>query len=573
MLYQQINMLNNDIMDLTMNLIKKQRKRNRNVSNIINIKTQSKMISKKRHKKGSIPDTTKNDMDLSMNPINRNKNISNITKVPQLDEQYSKFYRLNQLLKSTDSEEHRQKLLKGSLSAISQSFQKLNNNVEKELKIHKRINQTAINQIDQQILTLSQQKKQLKIEMSEFNKAINDKIDLLLSHKTFIDKILIKYKSAIQNKFQISQIPWPFKDDNDDDDDDYNIHDNDGHDSDDDDDEDNEDNIDDNKDNDDNDDHKMKPKDNYICNFCGHYAIDSNELNSHLVKHEKKNHQILSSSQWKDQLIKVIEEYSFCVNDYEEKILHQMLKSQKPLLPPSKPINPNKIYNINPQNINNLIHNENVLKNYYKSTKKYPNTKSSGEVMMEFFQLNKKLDFRDEDGRYLKAVITAIDVNEQTESAKVLIHFEGFPNTYNVWINISTQHQRFAVYGSISDRKSINRQCMQYIKLKPGNISNYFLEVRPLHLYNINKNKNTQDYDKYLNWYPAKIVLLEPPKMNPITNKLEIPSAQVKCVLYKYCYETNKWFEPSQTEANVYWVHLDNDEECQSMNTRWNLDK
>ena len=71
-------MLNNDIMDLTMNLIKKQRKRNRNVSNIINIKTQSKMISKKRHKKGSIPDTTKNDMDLSMNPINRNKNISNI---------------------------------------------------------------------------------------------------------------------------------------------------------------------------------------------------------------------------------------------------------------------------------------------------------------------------------------------------------------------------------------------------------------------------------------------------------------------------------------------------------------
>ena len=43
--------------------------------------------------------------------------------------------------------------------------------------------------------------------------------------------------------------------------------------------------------------------------------------------------------------------------------------------------------------------------------------------------------------------------------------------------------------------------------------------------------------------------------------------------MYKYCYETNKWFEPSQTEANVYWVHLDNDEECQSMNTRWNLDK
>ena len=114
---------------------------------------------------------------------------------------------------------------------------------------------------------------------------------------------------------------------------------------------------------------------------------------------------------------------------------------------------------------------------------------------------------------------------------------------------------------------------MQYIKLKPGNISNYFLEIRPLHLYNINKNKNTQDYDKYLNWYPAKIVLVEQPKMNPITNKLEIPSAQVKCVLYKYCYETNKWFEPSQREANVYWVHLDNDEECQSMNTRWNLDR
>ena len=57
-----------------------------------------------------------------------------------------------------------------------------------------------------------------------------------------------------------------------------------------------------------------------------------------------------------------------------------MLESQGPLLPPSKPINPNKIYNINPQNINNLIYNMRRLKNYYKSTKKYPNTKSSGEV-------------------------------------------------------------------------------------------------------------------------------------------------------------------------------------------------
>ena len=141
-------------------------------------------------------------MDLSKNPINRNKNISNITKVPQLDEQYSKFYRLKQLLKSTNSEEHRQKLLKGSLSAISQSFQQLNDNVEKELKIQTRINRTAINQIDQQILALSQQKKQLKIEMSEFNKAINDKIDLLLSHKTFIDKVLIKYKGVQKTNFK-----------------------------------------------------------------------------------------------------------------------------------------------------------------------------------------------------------------------------------------------------------------------------------------------------------------------------------------------------------------------------------
>ena len=104
----------------------------------------------------------------------------------------------------------------------------------------------------------------------------------------------------------------PFKDYFDvDDDHDFIIFDIDCNDCDDDDDEDNDGNIDDNTDNDNDDDHKMKPNDNYICNFCGHYAIDSNELNSHLIKHEKKNHQILSSSQWKDQLIKIIEEYSF----------------------------------------------------------------------------------------------------------------------------------------------------------------------------------------------------------------------------------------------------------------------
>ena len=43
------------------------------------------------------------------------------------------------------------------------------------------------------------------MDMGEFNKNGNNKIDELESHKTFIDKVLIKYKELRQKDFKINQ--------------------------------------------------------------------------------------------------------------------------------------------------------------------------------------------------------------------------------------------------------------------------------------------------------------------------------------------------------------------------------
>ena len=44
--------------------------------------------------------------------------------------------------------------------------------------------------------------------MGEFNKNGNNKIDELESHKTFIDKVLIKYKELRQKDFKINQLSY-----------------------------------------------------------------------------------------------------------------------------------------------------------------------------------------------------------------------------------------------------------------------------------------------------------------------------------------------------------------------------
>ena len=89
------------------------------------------------------------------------------------------FSSLQRLIKGTDSDEKTQHLLQGALSAISESYKTSIAEIHKMIKQQKRIIQTAIKNIDEQMFALSQQKKQFKIELSEFNKDGNIKIDEL----------------------------------------------------------------------------------------------------------------------------------------------------------------------------------------------------------------------------------------------------------------------------------------------------------------------------------------------------------------------------------------------------------
>ena len=337
----------------------------------------------------------------------------------------------------------------------------------------------GINNINQEMLALSHQKKELQNEMSQFNKRGNEKIKELFKYQMFFNKLLIKYKQAVNNKF--------------------------------------------------------------------------------LVTHENINNQVISSKQWKDSLIDLIKQCPMRLQDYQNQVLHEMLKSKGPLLPPSNPVNPSKIYGT-PHDVHSHKHNLNVLNNYHKSTTtSYPSIMNPGEITYRYFKIGEKCDYRDLEGRYLPVVIKAIDFDDNRKSPKLGITYEGWGVQYDVWSVVKVHYQRFAVYESISKRESINRKCMKNIKC------GQLLEIKPIHLYNDRKSKNIDNAEQYLQWYPAKVI------------SKDENSAQIKCVLYKYCQQNNQWSLPEYKYCNqinkmrwfgdIYWVHLDNNKECQPMNT------
>lgn len=461
------------------------------------------------------------DIDIIIKPTNTSS-----PKIPQNTKSPSYHFKKFIKEKSNDSEEDIHNLLQIALSTISKSYQEGISSIDKQLKIQKQRSEPTINEIDRQIFALSQQKKELKIEMAQFNKDANNKIDLLLSHQSFINRLLNKYEESIKNGFLISDKSYTNDDNND-----------------------------------------------YVCNHCGYSAMNEHDLNSHLIINNHEKSFILSSSEWKYCLIKIIGHYSNHLQEYQNQVLHQMLQSKEPLLKPSKPVNPQKIYHIPHYDVlQNYNHNKNVLQNYHKSTTTYPPTMTSQEVMRKFVKHEQKIDYRDYEGRYLIAKIKAIDYDNKRKSTKVGITYLEWENKWNVWSIINIQNERFAEYRSISKRKSINRKCMKYIKITTQGPWGEPLEVRPIHLYNDAKNKNMPNPDQYLQWYPAKVILNDwhPDEK---TKKIKIQSAQVKCVLYKYCEQNDRWILPPYCKekqkwlGHVYWVHLDNDKECQPMNT------
>ena len=379
---------------------------------------------------------------------------------------------------SNDSEEKSEKLLQAALTTISNSYQEGINNITKQLQKEQKTNDIGLNNINQEILALSHQKKELQNEMSQFNKKGNQKINELFKYQIFFDKLLIKYKQAINNKF--------------------------------------------------------------------------------LVTHQNINNQVISSKQWKHYLIELIKQYPMRLQDYQNQVLHEMLKSKEPLLPPSNPVNPSKIYGT-PHDVHSHNHNLNVLKNYHKSTSTYPSIMSPEDITYRYSKIGEKCDYRDYEGRYLPVVIKAIGFDDNRKSRKLGITYEGWGKEYDVWSVVKVHYQRFAEHESISKRESINRKCMRNIKC------GQLLEIKPIHLYNDRKSKNIDNAEQYLQWYPAKVL-----------NK-DANSAQIKCILYKYCQQNNKWSLPEYKYCNqskkmrwlgdIYWVHLDNNKECQPMNT------
>ena len=167
-----------------------------------------------------------------------------------------------------------------------------------------------------------------------------------------------------------------------------------------------------------------------------------------------------------------------------------------------------------------------------------------------------EIDYRDVFGRFLRAkIMQIVEDPDDILDKKHGIHYSGWRNFWNHWSYPRYQYQRYAEHGSISMRK-LHRNCMEYIKLnKPyGN----FIEIKPIHLFEYNMFKMEHDGDdtidvnycnQYLKWHVGEVVDCDP------------YSAQVKCKLFQYCKQTNTLLKPNGKDT-VYWVHLDNDEEC-----------
>ena len=451
-------------------------------------KTKFKIVNK-RKRKINILSTTSTNNDNVNKKRKFNGNISNLTKLPGIHKNLSNWYNLPKFIQVTTSVKDRQDLLQRSLSLISKLHKEEFDNIETEVKIQKRAHNTAIKNIDEQIFALAKTKKKMKIDICEFNKNANAKMNEFASNKTFIDQVLIKYRESINNN-------------NDD--------------------------------------------------------------------------EILTK-----ELISVVQKYSQEIPDFDQKILSEKLKSTLPLLEPATPLNPKQTYGI-PKDIYKHNHNQKVLKNY-REGQKYPNTMSSKEVLEKYSECDTLVDYRDLDGRFVEAEVAEIGYDNKYQTTKFGMKFPGWDSKYYVYSYIKMHHQRFAEHKSISTRIR-HRACMEYINLDPNGPWGDFLEVKPLHIYYYYKNKEyvqqnvqqkkaicttNKDYHQYLQWHVAKVILTDY-KIND--NKRIFNSAQVKCILYKYCIESNKWIEPKYCQkemkwlGDIYWVHLDNEQECAPIN-------
>ena len=76
-----------------------------------------------------------------------------------------------------------------------------------------------------------------------------------------------------------------------------------------------------------------------------------------------------------------------------------------------------------------------------------------------------KIDYRDFNGRFLKAEIVQISIDKTKLYKKYGISYEGWADKWNVWSIPKHQHKRYSEYKSVS-RRPLHRDCMRYISLK-----------------------------------------------------------------------------------------------------------
>ena len=181
------------------------------------------------------------------------------------------------------------------------------------------------------------------------------------------------------------------------------------------------------------------------------------------------------------------------------------------------------------------------------------------KMVMSFGEMQ-LIDYRDFNARYLSAKIMKISFDTNRECWKFGVHYEGWDDKWNVWSTPKFQFQRYAHHGSVSMR-GLHRQEMRYVSLKRP--YGDYIEVKPLHLYfhSLYKLKHQRKackvdgsyVHKYKEWHVAEVCLKDR------------FSAQVQVVLLRQN-ELGEWFKPLP-KADLYWVHLDNEQECAPKNT------
>jgi len=288
------------------------------------------------------------------------------------------------------------------------------------------------------------------------------------------------------------------------------------------------------------------------CRHCGYSSKDFSDLNDHLVIH-RNDIPNLSRSEWKETLFELVELYQ----EQLQNINLSNLQSQ------SNQIGDAYIQNIANHNqlISTLISPKSDAIIPADRSTPYPNSLSVEAVLQ--FKENECVDYRDFNGRYLKAKINEIGTGKSNE-IKFGIHYLHWADKWNTWSVPRYQSLRFNHFGVISQR-GLHRDEMRYVSMeKPfGDI----VEIRPLHLHRHTLFKqehqpNDIDADKgeyrdeYLKWCIAEICLKD---------KF---SAQVQAILYvqNENEENGEWFKPTP-KADLYWVHLDNEQECAPIDT------